>query len=56
MASHNAKDPMRREMFILKQLKHLPVWRGILVHESLSNYFVPKHLDAKNPENIRLIV
>jgi len=41
MASHNAKDPKRREAFILKQLKHLPVWRGILVHECLSNYFVP---------------
>lgn len=41
MASHNAKDPRRREAFILKQLKHLPVWRGILVHECLSDFFVP---------------
>ncbi|HVP97045.1 MAG TPA: PD-(D/E)XK nuclease family protein [Methanoregula sp.] len=41
MASHNAKDPLRREAFILKQLKHLPVWRGTLVHECLSDFFVP---------------
>ena len=41
MASHNAKDPRRREAFILKQLKHLPVWRGVLVHDCLNNFFIP---------------
>lgn len=41
MASHNARDPLRREAHILRQLKPLAMWRGSLVHDMLNRYFVP---------------
>ena len=41
MASHNARDPLRWEAHILRQLKSLSTWRGSVVHDSLSNFFVP---------------
>ena len=41
IASHSAKDPQRREAYILKQLQHLSTWLGDLVDEVLSNYMVP---------------
>ena len=28
-AWHNARDPMRREAFVLKQLKTLELWHGL---------------------------
>lgn len=41
MSSHNAKDPERREAFILKQLQSLPLWQGSLVHKGIHRYMVP---------------
>lgn len=38
MASHNAKDPIRREAFILKQLSSIDEWRGSLVHRAIELY------------------
>lgn len=40
-AWHNAKDPLRREAFVLKQLKTLELWRGLLVHEGIERFVVP---------------
>lgn len=41
MAWHNAKDPLRREAYLLSQLKGLEEWRGYVVHQALETYFVP---------------
>ena len=41
MASHNARDPERREAFLLKQLQSLPAWQGNLVHKGIQKYVVP---------------
>ena len=41
MASHNARDPDRREAHTLRQLRGLAEWRGHLVHLALERYFIP---------------
>jgi hypothetical protein len=41
MASHNAKDPDRREAHVLRQLRTLEEWRGHLVHLAMERFFVP---------------
>ena len=38
---HNAKDPLRRESFLLSQLKSMDAWRGSLVHEAIRSFVVP---------------
>jgi hypothetical protein len=40
MASHNARDPQRREAYILKQLQPLSAWQGSLVHRVLATAFL----------------
>src|SRR5213595_2412742 len=39
-ASHAAKD-WRRELFLLRQLKTLELWRGTVIHEGVQHYVVP---------------
>ena len=41
VASHAARDPVRREAYILKQLQHVATWQGSLVHHVLATEFVP---------------
>jgi len=41
-AWHNAKDEIRREAYVRKQLKTLEQWQGILVHKGIELYVVPK--------------
>ena len=50
MASHNARDPQRREAYILKQLQHLSAWQGSLVHKVLATTFL-EDLRATRPVN-----
>jgi hypothetical protein len=40
-AWHNARDPIRREAFLLKQVKTLDLWQGSLVHLGIELYVVP---------------
>ncbi|MGA2062449.1 MAG: PD-(D/E)XK nuclease family protein [Thermoguttaceae bacterium] len=40
-AWHNAKDTLRREAFLLKQLKTMELWRGLLVHEGIECFVIP---------------
>ena len=40
-AWHNAKDPLRRESFLLSQVKSIDAWRGNLVHEAIQAFVVP---------------
>jgi len=40
-ASHNARDPLRRECFVLSQLKSLEAWRGLVVHQAIESFVVP---------------
>src|SRR6202795_3644292 len=40
-AWHNAKDPLRRESFLLSQVKTTDAWRGNLVHRAIEAYVVP---------------
>lgn len=40
-AWHNAKDPLRRESFLLSQVKTMDAWRGNLVHHAVETYVVP---------------
>lgn len=41
VAHHSAKDPIRREAYILSKLKTLYAWRGDLVDKVLSEILVP---------------
>lgn len=41
-AWHNARDPVRREAFLLKQVKTLALWQGSLVHRGIELYVVPQ--------------
>src|SRR5438876_3560942 len=41
VASHAARDAVRREAYILKQLQHVATWQGSLVHHVLATEFVP---------------
>lgn len=41
-AWHNAREPLRREAFLLKQVKTLDLWQGSLVHRATELYVVPK--------------
>ncbi len=36
VASHNARDPERREAYLLRQIQSIPAWRGSLVHAVLA--------------------
>lgn len=36
------KDPLRREAFLLSQLKTIHSWRGLLVDQVISEYIVPR--------------
>lgn len=47
MAFHNAKDPIRREAFMLKQFSSLNEWRGSLIHRAIEKYFVPSLKQAQ---------
>lgn len=47
-AWHNARDPLRREAFILKQVKSIELWRGLLVHAGIERFVVPA-LQANAP-------
>lgn len=40
-AWHNARDPVRREAFLLKQVKTLDLWQGSLVHRGIELFVVP---------------
>jgi CRISPR/Cas system-associated exonuclease Cas4 (RecB family) len=41
-AWHNAKDPLRRESFLLSQVKSMDAWRGNLVHQAIQSFVVPR--------------
>jgi hypothetical protein len=41
VASHSPRDPVRREYFVLKQLKTLDEWHGLLVHSGIEKMVVP---------------
>jgi PD-(D/E)XK nuclease superfamily protein len=40
-AWHNARDPLRREAYVLKQLKTLELWQGQLVHRAIEKWVIP---------------
>lgn len=40
IASHNAKDPLRHEAYLLKQLQSLSTWQGSIVHKVLATAFL----------------
>jgi len=39
---HNTRDPVRREAFLLKQVKTLELWQGSLVHRGIELYVIPQ--------------
>lgn len=47
-AWHNARDPLRREAFLLSQLKTPETWRGSVVHQAIQTLVVP-HLQDNQP-------
>ena len=53
-AWHNGRDPLRREAFVLKQLKSLEAWRGSVVHTAMERFVVPywKNRQAINWEYV----
>ncbi len=46
-ASHSANDAVRREAFLLKQIKTPELWHGSLVHRGIELYVVPGLADNK---------
>ena len=40
-ACHNARDPLRKESFLLGQLKSLEAWRGLIVHQAVEKLILP---------------
>ena len=40
-AWHNARDRLRREAFLLSQLKTIETWRGSVVHQAIQTLVVP---------------
>src|SRR5437867_1789653 len=40
-AWHTTRDPVRREAFLLKQVKTLELWQGTLVHRAIELHVVP---------------
>lgn len=41
-ANHAAKkDPLRREAFLLSQLKSLATWQGLVIHQGIKEFLVP---------------
>jgi len=49
MASATARDPDRREAYILKQLQPLANWQGSLVHQVLASRFFADNILAGRP-------
>jgi hypothetical protein len=47
-ASHSASDTVRREAFLLKQIKTPELWHGLLVHRGIELYVVPA-LEVREP-------
>lgn len=49
-AYHSSKnDSLRREAFLLKQRKSLPLWRGNLVHDAIEQLVVPAWQNRHRP-------
>lgn len=46
-AWHNARDPVRRESFLLKQVKSLDLWQGSLVHTGIERFVLPAFDDQR---------
>ncbi len=42
IASPRAKDRLRREAFILKQLRGLAKWQGAVVHDGINRFLIPQ--------------
>lgn len=40
-ASHSAKDPLRHEAYVRKQLKGVEQWQGLLVHGGIERFVLP---------------
>jgi hypothetical protein len=55
-ASHSAKVPARRQCFVLKQLKTLDEWHGLLVHSGIEKMVVPLLSARSHPDWDRVIV
>lgn len=55
VASHNSKDPFRREVFTLKQLQSLAMWQGSLVHKTLATQ-LPVMISRDQPIDASVLV
>ena len=40
-AWHTTRDPVRKEAFLLKQVKTLDLWQGTIVHRTIQENIVP---------------
>jgi len=40
-AWHKTNDPIRKEAFILKQVRELPAWQGLVIHQGIRNFVIP---------------
>ena len=55
-ANHSSRtDSLRREAFLLKQRKSLPLWRGNLVHDVIEQLVVPAWQSRNSPDWERII-
>ncbi len=55
IAHHAAKDPLRREAYLLGKLSGLPPWRGRLVDEIVSEKLIPNLALGRIPELAELL-
>jgi hypothetical protein len=54
-ASHSKKDPYRREIFLLKQLKSIHAWRGDIVDKVIEKKIIPEILVKRIPPEDKVI-
>lgn len=54
MASHGARNPERREAYILKQLRNLRAWQGSVVHQVLRTHFVSALRESRPFDRVTL--
>jgi hypothetical protein len=40
-ANHRARDKIRKEAYLLKQVKQLSAWKGSIIHEGINKFVIP---------------
>jgi CRISPR/Cas system-associated exonuclease Cas4 (RecB family) len=47
-ANHKTKDRIRKEAYLLKQVKQLSTWKGTIIHQGIHKFVIPYLIDRKS--------